>query len=45
MILEGDAGDREDRQQALKAGFDAYLKKAVDPQELASTVLRLAAGQ
>jgi PAS domain S-box-containing protein len=31
----------EDRQQALAAGFDAYLKKPVDPEELATTVLRL----
>jgi PAS domain S-box-containing protein len=34
-------GRLEDRQQALTAGFDAYLKKPVDPEELASTVLRL----
>lgn len=31
----------EDRQQALAAGFDAYLKKPVDPKDLASAVLRL----
>ena len=31
----------EDQQQALAAGFDAYLRKPVDPEELASTVLRL----
>ena len=31
----------EDRQHALAAGFDGYLKKPVDPEELAMTVLRL----
>jgi PAS domain S-box-containing protein len=34
-------GRPEDRQHALAAGFDAYLKKPVDPQELAATVQRL----
>ncbi len=34
-------GRPEDRQRALAAGFDAYLKKPVDPAELASTVMRL----
>jgi PAS domain S-box-containing protein len=31
----------EDREHALAAGFDAYLQKPVDPEELASTVLRI----
>jgi len=35
-------GRPEDRQQALAAGFDAYLKKPIDPEELVSTVRRLA---
>jgi CheY-like chemotaxis protein len=34
-------GRPEDRQHALAAGFDAYLKKPVDPAELATTVRRL----
>ena len=34
-------GRPEDRQQALAAGFNAYLKKPVDLEELTSTVLRL----
>ncbi|HEX3582657.1 MAG TPA: GAF domain-containing protein [Thermoanaerobaculia bacterium] len=36
-------GRTEDRLHALDAGFDAYLKKPVDPAELAETVQRLAA--
>ncbi|HYK02109.1 MAG TPA: ATP-binding protein [Thermoanaerobaculia bacterium] len=31
----------EDREHALASGFDAYLQKPVDPEELASTVLRI----
>jgi PAS domain S-box-containing protein len=37
-------GRPEDRLRALNAGFDAYLKKPVDPAELAGAVQRLAAG-
>ena len=33
-------GRPEDRRRALASGFDDYLKKPVDPHELASTVLR-----
>jgi len=36
-------GRPEDRLLALDAGFDAYLKKPVDPAELAETVQRLSA--
>jgi PAS domain S-box-containing protein len=36
-------GRPEDRLLALDAGFDAYLKKPVDPAELAQLVQRLAA--
>jgi PAS domain S-box-containing protein len=38
-------GRPEDRLQALNAGFDAYLKKPVDPAELAESVQRLAIGR
>jgi PAS domain S-box-containing protein len=34
-------GRPDDRLHALNAGFDAYLKKPVDPAELAETVQRL----
>lgn len=34
-------GRPEDRRLALTSGFDEYLKKPVDPVELAETVLRL----
>ena len=33
-------GRPEERQYALDAGFDEYLKKPIDPEDLASTVLR-----
>jgi PAS domain S-box-containing protein len=36
-------GRPDDRLHALNAGFDAYLKKPVDPAELAESVQRLAA--
>ena len=36
-------GRPDDRLHALDAGFDAYLKKPVDPAELAETVQRLTA--
>ncbi|MEA2337866.1 MAG: hypothetical protein QOE82_1873, partial [Thermoanaerobaculia bacterium] len=35
-------GRPEDRQRALDAGFDAYLKKPAEAEEILSTVLRLA---
>jgi PAS domain S-box-containing protein len=35
-------GRPEDRQRTLAAGFDGYMKKPVDPAELATTVLHLA---
>jgi PAS domain S-box-containing protein len=35
-------GRPEDRLRALKEGFDDYLKKPVEPEDLASAVLRLA---
>jgi PAS domain S-box-containing protein len=35
-------GRPEDRQRALDSGFDAYLKKPVEPVELISTALRIA---
>jgi CheY-like chemotaxis protein len=33
----------EDRHQALAAGFQVHLEKPLDPDELVSTVLKLAA--
>jgi signal transduction histidine kinase/ActR/RegA family two-component response regulator len=38
-------GRPEDRLLALDAGFDAYLKKPVDPADLAQSVQRLASGR
>jgi PAS domain S-box-containing protein len=38
-------GRPEDRTNALNAGFDAYLKKPVDPVELAQTIQRLTTGR
>jgi len=38
-------GRPEDRTHALASGFDEYLKKPVDPEELASTVRRLSVRQ
>jgi PAS domain S-box-containing protein len=36
-------GRPEDRHYALAAGFNDYLKKPIDPEELAATILRLSA--
>ena len=38
-------GRPEERQYALDAGFDDYLKKPIDPENLASTVLRALAAR
>ncbi|MEA2165197.1 MAG: hypothetical protein QOK37_3324 [Thermoanaerobaculia bacterium] len=38
-------GRPEERQYALAAGFDDYLKKPIDPENLASTVLRALAAR
>jgi CheY-like chemotaxis protein len=34
----------EDRERALRAGFDAYVSKPAEPRDLVGAVARLAAG-